>query len=326
MRQIKEDIKNGSFNHIYLLTGDEAYLRRSAKSALQKAIAPDDMMNTTVYKTTLPDDREIIDTAETLPLFSDKRLLVFDGTGVLKGSHPALAEYISNLPEHVYMIFSEEDTDAKTSVFKAVKENGYIATCNRMDEKQLINWCATKLSNAGKKIRMRDMEYFISCVGNDMFTLSGELEKLIGYTGDKDFIEKSDIDEITYVKIDNHVFDMVRLISARRRREALSLYAELVALREKPRFILSRLIAQYNTLLTTYLLHKEGNQASTIAKEMKIPLFAARKNLRLIENVSESDIIASLEKCAAAEEAFKSGKSQEQLSVELLIIDLTKRD
>ena len=46
MKTIDEDIKSGQFKKIYLLYGDEAYLKKQYKDKLKKALVqPDETMN-----------------------------------------------------------------------------------------------------------------------------------------------------------------------------------------------------------------------------------------------------------------------------------------
>ena len=45
MQTINEDIKNGTFKPVYLLYGEEAFLKQSYKKKLRAAISGDDTMN-----------------------------------------------------------------------------------------------------------------------------------------------------------------------------------------------------------------------------------------------------------------------------------------
>ena len=50
MKRIAQDIKSGQFGNVYLLYGEEAYLRRQYRDNLKKALVPeDDAMNCSVY-------------------------------------------------------------------------------------------------------------------------------------------------------------------------------------------------------------------------------------------------------------------------------------
>lgn len=50
MRNINQDIKDQTYKRIYLLYGDEAYLRRQYKDRLKQGICGDDTMNYSVFR------------------------------------------------------------------------------------------------------------------------------------------------------------------------------------------------------------------------------------------------------------------------------------
>ena len=75
MKMLSEDIKNRSFKTSYLLCGDEAYLRTQYRNRLMNALAdPQDTMNVSRFEGKNIRPEEIIDLAETLPFFADRRV------------------------------------------------------------------------------------------------------------------------------------------------------------------------------------------------------------------------------------------------------------
>ena len=50
MQRLMQDIKSGQFNHIYLLYGEEGYLRRQYRDKLKEAVIGDDNMNYHYYE------------------------------------------------------------------------------------------------------------------------------------------------------------------------------------------------------------------------------------------------------------------------------------
>lgn len=50
MQTINEDIKNGTFKPVYLLYGEEAFLKQSYKKKLRAAITGDDTMTTIISR------------------------------------------------------------------------------------------------------------------------------------------------------------------------------------------------------------------------------------------------------------------------------------
>lgn len=84
MQTLNQDIKNGSFRPVYLLYGDETFLVRSYKNRLKEAIAGDDTMNFNYFEGKGLDLREIISLADTMPFFSDRRLILVEDSGCFK--------------------------------------------------------------------------------------------------------------------------------------------------------------------------------------------------------------------------------------------------
>ena len=73
MKRINDDIKKNSFAHIYLLTGDEDYLRLQYRDKLVKALLGEgDKMNLSRYNGKKTQQDKVIEMAETLPFFAER--------------------------------------------------------------------------------------------------------------------------------------------------------------------------------------------------------------------------------------------------------------
>ena len=66
MQTINEDIKNGTFKPVYLLYGEEAFLKQSYKKKLRAAISGDDTMNYNYFEGKGLDVNELISLADTM--------------------------------------------------------------------------------------------------------------------------------------------------------------------------------------------------------------------------------------------------------------------
>ena len=95
MKSIDEDIKTGQFQNVYLLYGEEAYLKRQYKEKLLKAmVTQGDTMNFSAYEGKDIAQGELIDLAETLPFFAERRVILVEDSGFFKNSAEELAAYI----------------------------------------------------------------------------------------------------------------------------------------------------------------------------------------------------------------------------------------
>lgn len=106
MKTIDNDIKTGQFKQIYLLYGEEQYLIRQYRDKLKHALAADDdTMNFSAFSGSDINQKEIIDLAETLPFFADRRLILIEDSGLFKKSAEELADYMSsNSGNHLFCL------------------------------------------------------------------------------------------------------------------------------------------------------------------------------------------------------------------------------
>ena len=82
MKSLNEDIKTGQFKSIYLLYGEEEYLKKQYKGRLTRAMLPEgDRVNYAYYEGKGIPVPEIIDLAETMPFFAERRLIVIEDSG-----------------------------------------------------------------------------------------------------------------------------------------------------------------------------------------------------------------------------------------------------
>ena len=86
--------------------------------------APDDNMNFTTFEGKNINPKEVIDLAETLPFFADRRVILIEDSGFFKSSCEDLAEYLTQVAPATHFIFVEEEVDKRSKMYKTVKIMG----------------------------------------------------------------------------------------------------------------------------------------------------------------------------------------------------------
>lgn len=327
MKSIQEDIKTGNYKRAYLLYGEEAYLKQQYKQNLVRALNPDgDTMNFSHQEGKAIDVRSVIDFCETMPFFSDHRVVLIEDSGFFKNKCEELADYMKDLPEYVCMIFAETEVDKRSRMYKAVKNCGRVTEFVKQDEKTLMRWGAGILGKEGKKITQKDMQLLLEKTGTDMGNLRMELEKLISYTMDREIVCAADIEAVCTVQISNKIFDMVKAVTEKKQEKALELYYDLLTLREPPMRILFLLARQFRQLLLVKKMTAEGASQNEIASRLGIPVFAVRNSSACAREYTEKRLEEAVKDFVEAEEAVKTGRLGDVLSVELLIIKYSSLD
>ena len=323
MKQINEHIKQGNFKSVYLLYGEERYLRRQYRDRLQKALTSDgDTMNTHFYHGKETPVDEVIDLAETLPFLAERRVIFINNSNLFKSGGEKMAEYLPRMSESTCIVFTESEVDKRSKLFKAVQSVGYAAEFAVQDENTLKRWVAGVLAREGKKITESTVQLFLTKTGTDMENIQMELEKLICYCLDKEVVTDSDVEVICTTRITNHIFDMINAIADKKQREALDLYYDLLALKEPPMRILFLIARQCNMLLQAKELKSKGHDNRSIASKMGIAPFIAGKYLTQAAKFKTATLRTAVTKCVEAEEAIKSGRMNDMMSVEILILSV----
>lgn len=321
MSIIDEDIKNGKLNHIYLIYGEESFLRKQYKERLKKALSPEeDSMNYSYYEGKDISAGEIIDLAETMPFLAERRTIIIENSPFFKSEGEKIAEYLSTVPDTTYFVFVEESVDKRSKMYKALAKNGSVVEAQGLSEDKLMTWVLQLLKKDNKKITQNTMHYLLDKIGTNMENIRQEVEKLICYCYDKEVITNEDVDAVCTTQINNQIFEMLDAMANKRQKVALSLYYNLLALKEPPMRILFLIGRQFNLLLQARMLKQRGYGDRVIAEKIGVPPFAATKYLNQASKFKMEDLKQAVEECVEADEAVKSGNRNDRLSVELLII------
>ena len=321
MKNLNEDIKTGNFRPVYLLYGEEAYLKKQYKEKLTKAIFPDgDTMNYSYFEGKGIAVTELIDLGETMPFFAERRLIVVENSGFFKSATPELADYMKAMPDTTCFIFVESEVDKRGKLFKAVKDKGCVVEMGRQDEKTLLLWIASNMKREGKQIKESTARYLVAKTGADMENLEKEMEKLFSYTLGETEITMQDVDDICTTQITNKIFEMVEAVAEKQQKKALDYYYDLLALKEPPMRILYLLTRQFKLLLEVKELLKKGYDKSQIAKTAGLHPFVAGKYMKQCQTFSKEELRDIMEEAALTEELVKTGRLNDRMSVELFIV------
>ncbi len=326
MQTIDEDIRTGKFHSAYLLFGEETYLKNLYKKKIRNAVLPeDDPVNFTVFSGREIDVRQVIDQAETLPFFSDHRLILIEDSGLFQSGSAELSGYLAELPPETILLFVEEKVDKRSKLYKAVVKYGHAAEFRRQNEKTLRAWILGRVKKSGKKIRTDAYTLFREKTGDDMSTIEQELEKLLSYTLDQEEITCADVEAVCTQTPEDKIFDMIRAMAEQRQKEALDLYYDLLAQKEPPMRILFLIARQFNQLLQVRDLQGQGKSRQEMAERMDLREFVVGRLVNQASRYSGDDLRQAVEDCVGAEESVKTGKLSDRLAVEMLIVRYSTR-
>lgn len=324
MKVISDDIKKGEFKSVYLLYGEEEYLKKQYRDRLKSAIAGDDTMNYSYYDSDNASVKDIIDVCETLPFFAQKRLVIMENTGFLKSSNDELADYIKHIPDYLVVVMVEKDVDKRNKVYKAVDSVGYICEMKPQTTATLEKWIAGLLAKDNLKISREACDLILDKTGAGMDYIRQETEKLVSYCQGRDVVTVEDVEKVCATQTTSHIFDMISAIANKKQQQALDLYYDLLELKEPPMRILYLIVRQFNGILQVKDLMSRGISGIEIASKIGAAPFVVGKYQAQAKYFEMNTLLDALNECAKTEEAVKQGRLNDRLGVELIIIKYSK--
>ncbi|MBO4374833.1 MAG: DNA polymerase III subunit delta [Lachnospiraceae bacterium] len=322
MADISADIKTGEFKNVYLIYGEERYLRENYAGKLLKAlVAPGDNLNFSKFEGDTSDINEILSLAQTLPFMADRRVVFVKDSGLFHKACDELFDYLEAPAEDTVLIFDEENVDKRSRNYKAVSKLKGDVNAAPMTGDALKRWVAACFSKKyGKKIRESTVELLMSRAGTDMSVLSSEIAKLSGYVGQREIIEDADVVTMTNRNPSGSVFEMIEAMTLKKQKEAVSIYYEMLEAKESPYGILSLIERQFRIIYIVKELTEKKASKQEIASAAGIKDYFVPKYQRQAAKYSRTKIRQVLDECAGADADSKSGRIADTLAVELLII------
>lgn len=327
LKRITQDIKNGQFSNVYLLYGEEAYLRKQYRDKLKESLVPEgDTMNCSIFAGKDINANEVADMAGTMPFFAERRVIIIEDSGWLKSGNDRITELVKSIPDTTFLIFVEEEADKRSKLYKAITAKGYAALCEMQDEATLKKWIMGLLKKENKLITPEALNLLLDKTGTNMENIRREVEKLVCYRYYDEGITAADVEELCVVQIQNRIFEMVEAVAQKNQKQALDLYYDLIALKEAPMKILALIARQFNMLLQVKEMKQKGYQEAAIASQTGLnPYFLKKKYIPQAAQFQMPQLEAAIRACVEAEEDVKTGRMSDTLSVELIIVGLSSK-
>lgn len=326
MKFLNEHIKNNEFKKVYLIYGEENYLKKQYRDRIRQAVIGDDTINYSYFEDKKLDVKSLLSAADTMPFFADRRLIIVENSGFFKSANDEIVELVKNMPEYLMLVFVEDEVDKRSRLYKAVNENGYISEMKFQDAGVLAKWIAGMLKNDNKFMGRQALELFLAKTGTQMDNIKCELEKLVSYAIEREEITAADVEEVCTTQTTSRIFDMITSISMKDQKKALELYYDLLLLKEPPMRIMYLITRQFNMMLQVKDLVNAGIDNSNIAKTLAIAPFLVGKYIAQARSFSIAEIKNALEDFADTEESVKTGRLDDKMGVELIIIKYSTRN
>jgi len=333
--ELASELMSKKYRSLYLLTGEEEYLIDRAVLALERSCVAKGFEEIDSYvadfssSTLLPD--QLYELIATPPFMSEKRFLVLKNTGLFAAKSPENAELsakyakiLADIPSFSCVVMIEDKIDKrKKTLLEASAKSGILVQVDKQSADSLCKWIVSSLARKDIKITQDAANSMIDRAESKMRVISSEIEKITLYALNKKCmnITLTEIDAICIPDIRGSIFQMTDAIGQRNSDKALRVLDSLISLKEpipKIRFMLSRHIRQL-------ICAKEIGQQDLLIKTLKVVPFVARNLISQSKYFQMDELIKLYYACSASDYAVKTGKMEDRLSLETLLVRAGKK-
>ena len=325
---------------VYFLYGPEDYLiEEEIQKLLNRTLSQKERgFNLHLFNGEEHRGQEIVQTAQTLPMFSQHRfILVSEADRMDEENVEALMDYVKNPSPSTCLVLYGHSIGPWKAYRKDIEKVGKFTEFTRLKGRVLVSWMKNRMSEKGKTLSEEAANYLIDVVGDHLFDLDNALEKVFLSVGEKQRIELPEVEEITTeVKIST-VFDLTDAIGRQNLEKALGILEKAMesgtilfkkeqdsSKMDPAPLLLSMMARQYWSMFVMKEMSAHRREAGELAKELGTSPWNIKKILDQTKNFSEASLREGILKCHQTDLAVKRSRGPKDLLMEKLVIDLCR--
>jgi len=312
-QELETAVKKGSIPNICYLYGDESFLiERATRQLLDHAVDPSlKDFNFNVFFGNESKGVDILDAAQTLPMFAERRAVLVKRAEALKADAlEALLPYVQNPSQTTCLIFSGQKIDQRKKFFLELKKIGALVEFKRLYDNKLSGFITSESLVHGKPIEPAAADLLSLLIGNNLQELSSQLEKLAVYVGSKPKITTDDVKTIASNSKAFTVFELARYLGIRDLQNAMRSLETLFLNGEEVPMMVGALSRHFRQLWRVREMQDQKAAQADISKEVGINTFFLGEYLQQAKNFTRSDLKRIFEELFRCDVASKTGGGQ----------------
>jgi DNA polymerase-3 subunit delta len=329
-----------------ILYGKDDFTRHQVLEDIKKKICD---AETLAINTCLLDGKQLSlkqleDACNVYPsLLCPSRLVIVEGllgrfeTRRKKGRHPAdsegkasrdlegwlgLVDLVKRLSATTELILIDGELQSQNRLLSALLPLAEVKAFPALRDDGLRVWIQGRVKDRGGIITPGAVSALVALVGADLWAMSGEIDKLLVYSTEQG-IKEDDVKQVVSNTREADIFALVDAILEGRREVAQQWLQRLLQSGAGPPYILTMITRQLRLITAAKELGRDLFRPEVRASLEQPKDFGLQKALRQAKAYTEERISAAYHKLAETDVDMKSGKYDDELSLNLLIIELS---
>jgi DNA polymerase-3 subunit delta len=317
----------------YVFDGQDAFTRGQQIASLMASMGDPTIreLNTTMLDGGTTTLNEIRHHCDTMPFLADRRLVLVKGLLERLGQKSSradnqfleeLIDYLPSMPDTARLIFVEAKTlPQRHPVVQLGKssEAGHVKTFEVPRGSELARWVRAKAKQADAAIEPQAVQALCTFVGNDLYQLYHEINKLAAYTDGQRAISLQDVQLLTPHARQASIFDMVDAVGRRDGKTASRVYHTLLDAGDHPLALLAMITRQFRLLIQVKELAPQLGTHQAIARQLHQNPYPIKKILAQSKNFTFAQLHHIYHKLLDTDVDIKTGRIDPTLAIDTLI-------
>ncbi|HAT55333.1 MAG TPA: DNA polymerase III subunit delta [Lactobacillus sp.] len=335
--ELSRQIQEMNTQPLYLVTGTERYLLNQIRAQF-KAVIPADQaqMNVGSYDMVQTPVAVALDDAMAMPFFGDHRLVMIDNPFFLTGEKSkskvdhdldALLKFVEHPePTTIMVIFAPyEKLDGRKKLVKTLKKVAVTVDASPLSEQDARRFVEQQATQDGFKFEAGALDTLIQRTGADLSLMMAALTKLELFAIQDHLITVTAVTGLVTQSLDDNVFDLVTAVLARKVKQAVTLYHDLLATGEEPLRINAVLVSQFRLLLQVKVLSSRGLSQGTLAGQLKVHPYRVKLAIQSDRHFSQRDLSRAFLGLINIETQLKQSRDDPELLFNLFMLQFTNQ-
>lgn len=331
---LRKQLGKKEFAPVYTMFGAETFLRDAAAKYISDQImkdAPLREFNESFFSLNDSEIRHALAVADQIPMIAEKRLVkvtelnISDkGQGRMKeADEETLARYVVKPAASCILILVVDELDKRKKLAKTLLENTVAVEFTALKDSEIKAEAQKILKKLNASADDDALRHLIALVGNDLRTISNELNKLATAAMPDGRISFKLVEELSPNSRELSNFDLTDHLIAKNRRRALPILQKLLDDGAEPLMLLGLIASNYRRLTIAKAMMKQGLPNDDVFRAAGVPPFKRQEFLETARRADLAHLSFALERLATADLGIKTSKATPRLQIEMLVLELT---
>lgn len=326
-------IKQGNIQSIYLVSGSEHYFFDETISILKNSLSKEEEIDVLTFDLDEVPVQYVLEEADTIPFFTDKKLIVVKNTSFLKATEKgkekiehdikALEKWLNHPTDTAILLFIApyEKLDERKKITKLMKEKAVHLEAKPLEGNDLKVWIQAIVLSNNKSISVEAIQKLIDTVGHNLVQLQSEIQKMAIYLGEDLEITSDIVDLLLSKTLEQDAFQLLNAFLRGDTGTALSVYHDLLRQKEEPIMLTSLLASHIRLMSNVGYLRKKGYHAQAIAKQLKVNPYRVKLIVESKNPIEEGRLLQILHRLSTTDLQLKTSSGKRERILEYFLMN-----